>query len=130
MDKNTEFSYTYSAAVNKEVQEIRKKYMPKEESKFEELKRLDYQVQTSGMAKSLSVGIIGFLLFGLGICMTIKVIAGGTIFGILSCFMGLAAMLFAYPFYRSVSRKAKEKLVPRILELSNELVQSIYKESN
>lgn len=124
MDKNIGFSYTYSAAANKEVQEIRKRYMPKEESKFEELKRLDRQVQTSGIIQSLSVGIIGFLLFGLGVCMTVKIVGESIILGVLLGLAGSAAMLFAYPIYRSIFSKTKEKLVPRILELTVELTGS------
>ena len=41
MDSNITFSYKYSAKDNKEIQEIRKKYLPKTESKLEELKRLE-----------------------------------------------------------------------------------------
>ena len=121
MDKNTVFSYKYSAAVNKEVQEIRKKYMPKEESKLEELKRLDRTVQTSGILQSLTLGIIGFLLFGLGICLTFKIIGESIILGIFLTFAGTVIMLLAYPIYRMIFLKAKEKLVPRILELTLDL---------
>lgn len=121
MDKNTGFSYTYSATANKEVQEIRKKYMPKEESKFEELKRLDYQVQTSGMIQSLSIGIVGFLLLGLGVCMAAKIVGESIILGVLLGIIGFAVMLLAYPVYRSIFAKTKEKLAPRILELTAEL---------
>lgn len=121
MDKNTVFSYTYSAKVNKEVQEIRKKYLPKEESKLEELKRLDRRVQKSGLIPSLTVGIIGFLLFGLGVCMTVQIIGESILLGMLLAIVGIGAMLFAYPVYRSLHSNTKEKLVPRILELSTEL---------
>ena len=37
------FSYTYSAPENQEVLSIRKKYLPREETKLEELKRLDLE---------------------------------------------------------------------------------------
>lgn len=122
MEKNSEFSYTYSAVTNQEVQEIRKKYVTKEESKMDELRRLDHQVQTSGMIPSLTFGIIGFLLFGSGVCMTTKVIGGNIILGVFLGGVGLVAMLFAYPVYRSLFNKAKDKFVPRILELTSELI--------
>ena len=38
MNQETTFIYNYSAKENKEVQEIRNKYLPREESKLEELK--------------------------------------------------------------------------------------------
>ena len=62
MEKDTTFIYSYSAKENKEVQEIRKKYLPQEESKLDELRRLDSAVQTSGMMESLCAGIGGALL--------------------------------------------------------------------
>lgn len=65
MEKETSFSYSYSAKENKEVQEIRKKYLPQGESKMDELKRFDYTVQTSGIMESFCAGISGALIFGL-----------------------------------------------------------------
>lgn len=41
MNQENTFTYKYSAKENKEVQEIRKKYLPQSESKLDELKRLD-----------------------------------------------------------------------------------------
>ena len=47
------FSYTYSASQNNEIKRIREKYLPKEETKLEQLHRLDestspsFQRQTS-----------------------------------------------------------------------------------
>lgn len=57
MEKTLTFIYSYSAKENNEIQEIRKKYLPKEESKLEEIKRLDAKVQNSDMIESLCVGI-------------------------------------------------------------------------
>lgn len=120
--KNTGFRYIYSAATNKEVQEIRKKYMPKKESKFEELKRLDYKVQTSGMIQSLTIGIIGFLLFGLGVRMTVKIVGKSIFLGVLLGIAGTLAMSIAYPIYRSIFRKTKAKYTPRISEADTQRI--------
>ena len=123
MDKDT-FVYNYSAKENAEVQAIRKKYLPREESKLEELKRLDYTVQSSGMVESLCAGIGGALIFGLGMCLAMQVIGEGLILiilGILIGIVGMIGMLVAYPVYRKVFEKTKEKHLPRILELTAEL---------
>ena len=123
MNKDT-FIYNYSAKDNAEVQAIRKKYLPREESKLEELKRLDYTVQTSGMIESLSAGIGGALVFGLGMCFAMQVIGSGTLLIALGVLLGLAgmiAMIVAYPVYRKVFDRTKEKYAPRILELTAEL---------
>ena len=124
MNQDTTFIYRYSAKENKEVQEIRKKYLPREESKFEELKRLDYTVQNSGMMESLCAGIGGALVFGLGMCLAMQVIGSGVILialGVLLGIIGMGGMLAAYPVYRKVFDKTKQKLAPRILELTAEL---------
>ena len=123
MEKDT-FVYNYSAKENAEVQAIRKKYLPREESKLEELKRLDYMVQSSGMVESLSAGIGGALFFGLGMCLAMQVIGEGLILIILGVLIGIAGMigmLVAYPVYRKVFEKTKEKYLPRIFELTADL---------
>ena len=123
MDKDT-FVYNYSAKENAEVQAIRKKYIPREESKLEELKRLDYTVQSSGMVESLSAGIGGALIFGFGMCLAMQVVGSGIVLRILGVLVGgagVVGMLVAYPVYRKVFEKTKEKHLPRILELTAEL---------
>lgn len=72
MNNESTFSYTYSAKENQEVLNIRKKYMPHEKTKMEELKRLDNLVQGSGVMESLCVGIGGALVFGLGMCLAVE----------------------------------------------------------
>lgn len=121
MDQQNAFSYTYSAPENQEVLNIRKKYLPREESKLEELKRLDNLVQTSGVVEALSVGIGGCLIFGLGLCLAMEVIGNAMWLGIVLGAVGTAAMLVAYPVNRKLFAKAKQEYVPRILELTAEL---------
>ena len=124
MNQDTTFIYRYSAKENPEVQEIRKKYLPREESKFEELKRLDYTVQTAGTLESLCAGIGGALVFGLGMCLAMQIIGSGIILialGVLLGIIGIGGMLIAYPVYRKVFNTTKEKYTPRILELTAEL---------
>ncbi|MBQ8600627.1 MAG: hypothetical protein IJ407_04520 [Clostridia bacterium] len=128
MNQDTTFIYKYSAKENKEVQEIRKKYLPREESKFEELKRLDYTVQNSGMMESLCAGIGGALVFGLGMCLAMQIIGSGIILialGILLGIIGMVGMLAAYSVYRKVFNKTKQRFAPRILELTAELSKTL-----
>jgi len=126
ISQENSFSYKYSATENKEIQEIRKKYLPQSENKLDELKRLDAKVQNSGMVESLCTGIIGCLIFGIGMCLAMQVLGSGImtmIVGILIGIVGMAVMLVAYPVCHAKKRKAKEKLSPRILKLTDELYQ-------
>ena len=125
MSNENTFSYTYSAKENQEVLNIRKKYLPQEESKLEELKRLDSLVQASGIAEALGAGIGGCLIFGLGMCLAMEVIGHAIWLGILLGLVGTVGMLAAFPVYRKLFAKAKAKYAPRILELTAELTGEI-----
>ena len=120
MNENA-FFYTYSATCNQEVLNIRKKYLPCEETKLEELKRLDSLVQNSGVTQSLCAGIGGCLIFGLGLCLVMEVIGQMIWLGVILGLIGTAGMLAAFPVYRKFFNKAKAQHSLRILELADEL---------
>lgn len=122
MEENRVFRYQYSAKQNKEVENIRKKYMPKEVSKLELLKKLDYRVQSAGIVQSLTIGVIGCLIFGVGMCFGLDVLLGPDWLSILLGIAGVCVMIPAYPVYRRIARKTKEALTPQILQLSEELM--------
>ena len=121
MEQQNGFSYTYSAPANQEVLDIRKKYLPREETKLEELKRLDSMVQSSGTMEGLSLGIGGCLVFGIGFCLAMGVIGSLPWLGVLLGLVGTAGMMLAYPINRKFYNKAKQTHAPRILELAAEL---------
>lgn len=121
MNQENSFYYKYSAEENKEIEEIRKKYLPVVESKVDELKRLDAQVQNSGVAAALCIGVVGSLIFGTGMCFSMQVLGTGTLTMILGI-AGALVMAMAYPVYRKKQKKMKEILAPKILELSNEIL--------
>lgn len=121
MSTDAAFHYHYSASENKEILAIRKKYLPQQESKLEELKRLDRVVQSAGMTQALTVGILGCLIFGLGMCLAMQVLGNHMVLGTLLGLLGIIVMVFAYPLYRRIFLKEKEKYAPRILALAAEL---------
>ena len=123
MENNT-FSYNYSAARNKEVESIRRKYMPHEESKLERLKKLGLRVQMAGTIESLCFGIVGALVFGIGMCFFLDVFAGAAWITVLLMVLGTIIMIPAYPIYRRIARKTKTELTPEILRLSEEIMKS------
>jgi hypothetical protein len=124
MNENA-FSYTYSATCNQEVLNIRNKYLPREETKLEELKRLDHLVQNSGVTQSLCAGMVGCLIFGLGLCLALEVIGQMIWLGVILGLVGTVGMLAAFPVYRKYFNKAKTQHTPRILELAAELTGQV-----
>lgn len=61
MNNNESFNYTYSAAQQEEVEAIRKKYLPVEEDKMEQLRRLDQQVTNKATMVSIIVALLAHL---------------------------------------------------------------------
>lgn len=115
------FRYSYSAESHKEIQTIRQKYLPREESNLEKLRRLDRQVQSAGVMPALIVGVLGALVFGVALCMGLDVLAGGRIGAILLSIPGVAAMLAAYPIFAKISAGMRKTLTPEILRLADEI---------
>ncbi len=124
MANNEAFNYRYSAAQNKEVEDIRKRYMPQGESKMDRLKKLDSQVQLAGVIQALTLGIIGCLIFGIGMCFFLGVFTGEAWLTALLMIVGTIIMLPAYPTFRYISRATKKRLTPEILRLSEEIMKS------
>lgn len=126
--ENTVFEYSYSAQRQKEVEEIRKAYLPKEEDKMAELRKLHAIPTQKAQAASLAVGIIGALLLGTGmsLCMTELGAALGIfamVLGIAVGLVGLAMAAVAYPIYNRILKKEREKIAPEILGLTEELLR-------
>ena len=127
MENKEEFSFTYSAEQQKEVEAIRKKYLPKEEDKMEQLRRLHSIPTQKAQAASLAVGVVGALIMGTGMSLAMTEI--GAVLGRLAMMIGIAVGLvgmvlvaLAYPVYNRVLKKQREKIAPEILHLSDELL--------
>ena len=118
------FEYTYSATEQKEIEAIRKKYLPKEENKMEALRKLDRKAERPGTVASLVVGIIGALVFGAGMscCMvwTDKLLVLGIIVGVI----GMVMTGVAYPIYKKITAKKRVEYAEQILALTNELAMN------
>ena len=120
-EKKETFTYSYSASRQAEIQKIREKYIPKEESKMVRLRRLDESVTKPGMIAGLSVGIISTLVMGFGMCCTMVWAKTMFIPGIIIGVLGMAGIAVAYPIYSHITKKRREKLAPEILRLADEL---------
>ena len=118
------FQYTYSAKQQEEVQRIRKKYLPRQEDKMEQLRQLDRSSTRKGTVVSVIVGVAGCLLMGIGMCCTMVWMGWLFVPGIILGLLGIAVMAAAYPLYNSVTRRERERLAPQILKLTEELSQS------
>lgn len=117
------FQYTYSAGDQEEIKKIRSKYLPKEENKMDQLRRLDEQVTQRATMYSLILGVFGTLILGAG--MSLCLLKSGMAFalGILIGVIGMAVLGMAYPLYQRILKKEREKAAPEILRLTEELMK-------
>jgi len=121
--KNNTFEYTYSASQQEEIKKIRDKYMKKThvESKIEQLQKLDKKAENPGMIISIALGIIGTLIFGIGMCCVL--VWTKFTWGIVKGIVGIIMLAIAYPAYKYITKKQREKITPKVLKLIEELEQ-------
>ena len=126
--ENHAFEYTYSAQRQQEVEEIRKAYLPKEEDKMEQLRKLHSIPTQKAQSASIAVGVIGALILGTGmsLCMTELGAALGRLAMIIGVAVGLIGIVLvgaAYPLYNRVLKTQREKIALEILRLTDELLK-------
>lgn len=122
---NNQFNFKYTAPSQeerKEIDSIRRQYAPQEqtETKIERLRRLDALVKNTAAIWSLCFGILGCLLFGLGLTMILE--WNVLLWGIVLMAVGSVPMAIAYPIYKRVLQKYKNRYGKEILKLSEELL--------
>ena len=131
-DKNS-FHYTYSSKEQKKIEAIRKKYSAheEEEDKLTRLRRLDVGVTQKPTIVSLVFGIVGTLILGFGMSLIMTDICEAIglydtvalIVGVLVGIIGLFLISMAYPVYNRMLKKAREKIAPEIIRLTDELMK-------
>ncbi|MBR7186735.1 MAG: hypothetical protein IKD43_04555 [Clostridia bacterium] len=123
---NNQFNFSYSAPTaeeRKEIESIRKHYIPQEkkkETKLEKLRRMNAQVKNTAIITSVFLGIFGCLIFGLGLAMILE--WNLILWGVIICATGTVPTAIAYPIYQFVLKKRKQKYADEILQLSEELL--------
>ena len=125
---NHSFEYTYSPQRQHEVEAIRQKYLPKEEDKMEQLRRLHAVPTQKAQAASLAVGIIGALILGTGMSLILTELGASLgslamIIGIMVGIAGLVLVALAYPLYIRTLKKERERIAPEILRMTDELLK-------
>lgn len=128
MENKDTFKMTYSASQQEEIQSIRKKYLPEEQDKMAQLRALDARVNSRAVRASVSVGVVGTLLLGLGMSFAMSDL--GALIGQLALpigiavgAVGIAVLACAYPLYSRTLKKERQKAAPEIMRLTDELMK-------
>lgn len=120
MNNNEKFVFNYSAKQQKEVEQIREKYMPRKENKLDAIRKLDEGVGVKATTITIIIGIISSLILGVGMCCTMvwqdTMFLPGVVIGII----GLLGIGITYPVYNCIIKKERSKIAEQIIKLSNE----------
>ena len=108
-----------------EIEAIRKKYLPPEEDKMEQLRRLHRSASEKAQGWSIALGVIGTLIMGTGMSLAMTEIGAlldglAMIIGIVIGIVGIVLVALAYPVYNRVLKKQRERIAPEILRLTEE----------
>lgn len=88
---------------------------------METLRKLDKRAEVPGTIIALVLGITGVLLLGIGMCCTMVWADTMFVLGIIVGILGMAVLTVAYPVYKKITGKQREKIAEQILALSSEL---------
>ena len=106
-----------------EEEELRNEYTPKTKTSLDEAAKLDKKAKLPATIFTYTFGIIGALILGIGMCLAMKVIGGGTagmmVLGIIIGIVGIAMVAVNYPIYTAILKNRKEKYASAILVLLN-----------
>ena len=128
MENKENFSFSYSAQRQKEIEAIRSQYISQEENKLDQLRKLHAIPTQKAQAAALVFGILGALILGFGMSLIMTKIGAALglfamVLGILAGFAGMVLVALAYPVYNRVLKNQREKIAPEILRLSEELLK-------
>ncbi len=125
MTENNNNVYTYKAPTESErrrAESIVKEYIGKDsQNPYERLLLLDKKVKTPPIAVSLTLGIVGILIFGLGMAMCLE--WSLFLWGAIVAAIGIVPLALAYPVYSLLLKRNKKKYGEQILKLGEELLK-------
>lgn len=107
------------------AESIAKEYAKKDDSKVIALKKLDAKAKLPATIFTYTFGIIGALVLGVGMCLAMKVIGGGTttmvVLGIIIGLIGILMVSINYPIYKKILAAGKNKYAYDIIKLAKEI---------
>lgn len=107
------------------AEQLANEYAPKDTSKVTALRKLDRKAKLPATIFTYTFGIVAALITGVGMCLSMRVIGGGSdatfIFGIIIGIIGFIAMGVNYPVYRKLLEAGKQKYAFEIMQLAKEI---------
>lgn len=104
------------------AEQIRNRYVEKEQTKLDELKALDLKVRRPPQIFAYVFGSLSALVLGTGMCLAMKVIGNSMALGVVVGVVGIGLCTFTYPLYKKILSSRKKKYAKQIFDLSNEIL--------
>ena len=105
------------------AEHIANEYSEKKESKVITLKKLDRRAKLPAEIFAYTNGLIMSLIFGFGMCLSMKIIGNAFILGIIIGLIGLIGTCINYPLYKKILKNSKEKYSYDIIKLAKEITE-------
>lgn len=107
------------------AEQLANEYAPKDASKVVALRKLDKRAKLPATIFTYTFGIISSLITGIGMCLSMNVIGGGSslmsVLGIVVGIIGFVMMGLNYPVYKKMLEKGKKKYAFEIMQLAKEI---------
>lgn len=107
------------------AQRIAAEYDQAPASKLIALKKLDQKAKLPATVLTYTLGVLGALVLGVGMCLAMGVIGTGLPFamplGIVVGLVGIAMVSVNYPIYKNMLAKGRKKYAFEIMELAKEI---------
>lgn len=107
------------------AEKIASEYAPKETRKVVALKKLDNRAKRPANIFACTFGVVATLLLGVGMCLSMKVIGGGstlfTTLGVVVGVIGIAGVSVNYAIYKKILERSKKKYSADIIALANQI---------
>ena len=107
------------------AEQIANEYSKKEASKVKALRKLDAKAKNPAHIFAYTFGIICSLILGVGMCLAMDVIGGGSVLvitlGVIVGCVGIIGMSINYFLYKKILEKCKKKYASDILELAKQI---------
>lgn len=110
------------------AEQLANEYAPKDTSKVIALRKLDARAKLPATIFTYTFGIIAALVTGVGMCLSMNVIGGGTtamfVLGVIVGIIGLFGMGINYPVYKKMLANSKQKYAFEIMQLAKEISEN------
>lgn len=107
------------------AESVANQYSHKEESKVIALKKLDRTAKLPSEIFTYTFGMASALVLGVGMCLAMGVIGGGTqasfVSGIIIGLAGILGVCINYPLYIRIRKNGMDKYAGDIMRLANEI---------